>query len=113
MTSGPHACRPAPSLSASASNVLDSGFPLLLSPDGASPRPSLFSSPVKTTVAISTVMLSYTLKNECQVENTLTFALILRAFCEFPVDKNVEILWIKMWIIAKLFKLQKLNVFDL
>jgi hypothetical protein len=58
-------------------------------------------------------MQSYTTQISCQAENTLTFALILRAFCEFAVDKIVEILWIKMWIIRELFKLQTLNVFDL
>jgi len=109
MTSGPHACRPAPSLSASVSNVLDSGFPLLLSPDGASPRPSLFSSPVKTTVAISTVKLSYTPKIQCQVESTLSFALILRAFCGNLVDKLWKELWMKMWKIGQVSCYQKLN----
>jgi hypothetical protein len=103
MTSGPHACRPAPSLSASASNVLDSGFPLLLSPDGASPRPSLFSSPVKITVAISTVMLSYTPKIRCQVESTLGFTLILWAFCGNLVDKLWTELWTQMWKIGEVF----------
>jgi len=58
-------------------------------------------------------MQSYTSQISCQAENTLTFALILRAFCEFAVDKIVEILWIKMWIIGQRFLRQKLNVFDL
>jgi hypothetical protein len=31
----------------------------------------------------------------------------------FPVDKNVEILWIKMWIKRQAIHSQKLKVFDL
>ena len=58
-------------------------------------------------------MQSYTTQISCQEENTLTFALILRAICEIAVDKIVEIVWIKMWITGQRFKRQKLNVFGL
>jgi hypothetical protein len=57
-------------------------------------------------------MLSYTREISCQAENTLTIDLILRAFRGFLVDKSVEILWIKMWIIRQAFMRQKLKVFD-
>jgi len=57
-------------------------------------------------------MLSYTREISCQAENTLTIDLILRAFRGFPVDKNVEILWIKMCIIRQAFQPLKLKVFD-
>src|SRR5580765_6748311 len=66
-----------------------------------SPHPSLFPRPVKTTVAISTVKLSYTPNIQCQVESTLTFALILRAFCGNLVDKLWKELWMKMWKIGQ------------
>jgi hypothetical protein len=33
-------------------------------------------------------------------------------FRGFSVDKNVEILWIKMWIIRQAFSQQKLKVFE-
>jgi hypothetical protein len=66
------------SLSASAPDVLDGGFPLLPSSNDASPHPFHLPVPVKTPVAISTVKLSYTSKNQCQAENTLTYALILQ-----------------------------------
>jgi hypothetical protein len=47
MTFDRFANRPTPSLSASAPDVLDSGIPLLLPPDDASPRSSLFPVPVE------------------------------------------------------------------
>jgi hypothetical protein len=49
-------------------------------------------------------MQSYTTQISCQAENTLTFALILRGSCALAVDKNVEILWIKMWIFSQRFQ---------
>jgi hypothetical protein len=46
-------------------------------------------------------MLSYTREFSCQEESTLSFALILWVFCAIAVDKIVEIVWIKMWIIQQ------------
>jgi len=46
-------------------------------------------------------MQSYTTQISCQAENTLTSIDILPAFCEFPVEENVEKLWIKMWKIGQ------------
>jgi len=54
-------------------------------------------------------MLSYTQKIGSQVENTLTIALILRAFCGYPVDKSPPSLWIKMWKIKQLSLLPNLE----
>jgi hypothetical protein len=48
-------------------------------------------------------MQSYTTNFRCQAENTLTFTLILWAFCESPVEMLVEKMWIKMWKISEGF----------
>jgi hypothetical protein len=58
-------------------------------------------------------MQSYTSKISCQAENTLTFALILRAFHAIAVDNSVEKVWTKMWINRQHYPCQKLNVFEL
>ena len=63
----------------------------------ASPHPFHLPVPVKIPVAISTVKSVYTRFFVCQVENTLTITLYLRACCGKTVDISQADLWIKVW----------------
>lgn len=54
--------------------------------------------------------LAYTRYFQCQVENTLTIALILRALCGYSVDNLPTSLWIKMWEIRQVSWCQDLRV---
>ena len=63
------------------------------------PPPGVGRKPVSN----STMYASYAFLFRCQVENTLTIALILRAFCGNSVDNAAASLWIRMWKIGQHF----------
>jgi hypothetical protein len=87
-----------PSLSASASGVMDSGFPLLLSSDGVSPPPSHLPVPVK--LPVSNLDYDHILHPKNAVSSRKYFNYCpyftgaLWISCGYlnagPVDKNVE-----------------------
>ena len=91
------------------SERLDSGFPLLLSTNDASPHQFHLSMPVKPPVSNLTMYAIIRAKKHKSSRKCFNKSLIFNNLQALPVENRVCRLWIKLWKIEQVFTMHKLT----